>query len=138
MRYRNRSSSRCKTAKEMWRRVEMDLHPGQGVAIVPPHLPTTDEERTTEQAGPSRLTWGVRSALVFVVVLLTGLFSVAIWLDPYDAAGKARTIETHRQLGLPECTFKNLTGKPCPSCGMTTSFSLLIHGDPVNAWKANE
>jgi hypothetical protein len=105
---------------------------------VPPHLPTTDEERSTEQAGPTRLTWGVRSALVFVVALLTGLFAVVAWLDPYDAEGKARKSETHTLLGLPPCTFKTLTGKPCPSCGMTTSFSLMLHVDPVNAWKANE
>ena len=29
------------------------------------------------------------------------------------------------------------TGKPCPSCGMTTSFSLLVHGDIGNSLKAN-
>jgi hypothetical protein len=31
-----------------------------------------------------------------------------------------------------------MTGKPCPSCGMTTSFALLIRGDFVNAFRANE
>jgi hypothetical protein len=46
-------------------------------------------------------------------------------------------METHRQLGLPECTFKTLTGEPCPSCGMTTSFALLMRGDLVNSLQAN-
>jgi hypothetical protein len=46
-------------------------------------------------------------------------------------------METHRQLGLPACTFYEITGLPCPSCGMTTSFSLLIHGDVWNSMKAN-
>jgi len=49
----------------------------------------------------------------------------------------ARRMETHRQLGLPPCTFKELTKLPCPSCGMTTSFALLIRGDVGNSLRAN-
>jgi hypothetical protein len=44
---------------------------------------------------------------------------------------------THMQLGLPDCNFKVLTGLPCPSCGMTTSFSLVMHADVWNSLKAN-
>src|SRR5262245_59876521 len=46
-------------------------------------------------------------------------------------------METHTQLGLPPCQFKWLTGQPCPSCGMTTSFALLLHGDVRNSLAAN-
>jgi hypothetical protein len=43
----------------------------------------------------------------------------------------------HRQLGLPPCTFAEITGVPCPACGMTTSFALLVRGDLGNSLQAN-
>jgi hypothetical protein len=50
-----------------------------------------------------------------------------------------KMVGTHRgpPLNLPDCTFKELTGLPCPSCGMTTSFSMLVHGDVWNSLRAN-
>ncbi len=36
---------------------------------------------------------------------------------------------THRGAGLPECAFMQRTGLPCPSCGMTTSFSWFVRGN---------
>jgi hypothetical protein len=84
----------------------------------------------------------VRGVLLFLVVFLCGVFAIATQLDPYerDDSGQAtgaRRMETHRQLGLPPCTFYDKTGLPCPSCGMTTSFSLLIRGDVWNSLRAN-
>ncbi len=37
---------------------------------------------------------------------------------------------THRQLGLPPCGWLAATGYPCPTCGMTTSFSAAAHAQP--------
>jgi hypothetical protein len=48
-----------------------------------------------------------------------------------------RRMETHRQRGLPPCTFFLMTEMPCPSCGMTTSFALLMRGDVWNSVRAN-
>jgi hypothetical protein len=79
----------------------------------------------------------VRGVLVGIAAGLIGVFSIALWLDPYQADGSARRMATHRQLGLPPCTFYLLTGMPCPSCGMTTSFALLIRGDVINSLRAN-
>src|SRR4051812_16213315 len=79
----------------------------------------------------------VRVAVAAVAVGLVGVFVVAARLDPYDADGAPRTMATHTQLGLPECNFLRLTGVPCPSCGMTTSFALLIRGDVIAAGRAN-
>jgi hypothetical protein len=88
------------------------------------------------------MTGWVRGMLVGLAVGLTAVFAVAVALDPYerDEQGRviaARTQETHRQLGLPPCTFYEVTHLPCPSCGMTTSFSLLMHGDLAASLRAN-
>jgi len=86
---------------------------------------------------PQTLSHWVRGALVAVALGLLALFGIARWLNPYDEAGHPLRMQTHRQLGLPPCTFFALTHLPCPSCGMTTSFSLLMHGDMINSLHAN-
>lgn len=96
----------------------------------------TDEPLEVLPVSPALNQW-VRGTLVGIALGLCGVFAIAIWLNPYTADGQARTMETHRQLRLPPCTFKQFTGLPCPSCGMTTSFSLLMHGDLVNSLRAN-
>jgi hypothetical protein len=101
----------------------------------------TDDEADDDLPPPYRgkkpLHRWIRFGLLILVACWTMVFFVATQLDPYDADGKARVMETHRQLGLPSCTFKVVTGLPCPSCGMTTSFCLLIRGDVWNSLKAN-
>ncbi len=61
-----------------------------------------------------------------------GGFFVATRLEP-DPAG----FGTHRQLGLPPCTVREVFGVPCPSCGMTTSFSHFVRGQWIRAAQAN-
>lgn len=92
-----------------------------------------------QQHGPGipRLNIWVRGVLLLIVAILVTVFALAIWLKPYDAAGTPLRMEAHRQLGLPPCTFYEMTGMPCPSCGMTTSFALLMHRDVGNSLKAN-
>jgi hypothetical protein len=96
----------------------------------------TNEPLEVVLAKPGLGHW-VRGTLVGIALGLCGVFAIAAWLNPYNAEGDARTSETHKQLGLPSCTFKTVTGLPCPSCGMTTSFSLLMHGDLANSLRAN-
>jgi hypothetical protein len=79
----------------------------------------------------------VRGALLGVALGLGAVFVTACCLNPYNEDGTPRRMETHRQLNLPPCSFKVATGFPCPSCGMTTSFALLMHGDPINSLRAN-
>jgi hypothetical protein len=84
----------------------------------------------------ARLRRGVRAALVLCALALVGVFAVAVSLNPYKD-GRVWLSETHRQLGFPPCTFKYLTGYPCPSCGMTSSFALAVRGDLWHSVQAN-
>ena len=86
---------------------------------------------------PARASWFARGLLVLIAAGLVAVFAVAAWLRPYDADGQPLRMETHRQLGLPPCEFVYRWGKPCPSCGLTTSFALLVHGDVTNSLRAN-
>jgi hypothetical protein len=68
---------------------------------------------------------------------LITVLGIARWIEPTDAQGRARTQGTHQQIGLPPCTVYVLTGWPCPGCGLTTSFSHLMHGNVVHSLRAN-
>jgi hypothetical protein len=70
--------------------------------------------------------WWWRGVLVGGGLVLIGLLATASWLEPSrDGYG------THRQLGLPACSFMQMVGCRCPSCGMTTSWAYLMRG---NVW----
>jgi hypothetical protein len=79
----------------------------------------------------------VRAVLLAVGVLLIGVFGVAGYLNPYEPDGTPKRNGTHTGLGLPPCSFLDNTGKPCPACGMTTSFALLVRGDVRGSLNAN-
>lgn len=73
-----------------------------------------------------------RWLLLFWSLLLLAGFGVAAGLKP-----DPRGFGTHQALGLPPCTVRLLLGIPCPSCGMTTSFSHFIRGQFVDSVRAN-
>ncbi len=79
----------------------------------------------------------VRGLLVLIALGFATVFGIAAWLHPYNADGSPMTMATHTQLGLPPCSMVKLTGRPCPACGMTTSFALLVHGDVGASLHAN-
>ena len=86
-------------------------------------------EESVDQARPMR--WWARGILLALTVPWIVVLVIAIRLHPYDENGAPLRLGTHQQVimpgqerGLPECTFNAIAGVPCPSCGMTTSFSL--------------
>lgn len=81
---------------------------------------------------PLLLTWYERAALLLAGGMLLVLLAIAAWLRPSPAG-----LGTHQQLGLPPCTMRVLLNMRCPSCGMTTSWSRLMHGNVLGALKAN-
>ncbi len=75
--------------------------------------------------------------MLLIAAGLVAIFTLAARINPYNPDGSARKMSTHTQLGLQRCTLEEKLGVPCPSCGMTTSFSLLLHGDLLNSLRAN-
>jgi len=100
-------------------------------------VPAHEQSRRTAPNVPARLKLWVRGALLLMAAGLAGLFVLATRIDPYDAAGRPLRLGAHRQLGLPACNFAEAFGRPCPTCGMTTSFALLVNGDVVASMRAN-
>jgi hypothetical protein len=71
---------------------------------------------------------------------LERLLQAALALAAWAVLGLALSLEpspaglgTHEQLGFRPCTFYQLTGRPCPGCGLTTAFAYMAHGRPLAA-----
>jgi hypothetical protein len=97
--------------------------------------PYEAEEDWVDDARSMR-TW-IRLMLPVLTIPWVIVLTIAVILNPYQENGEALRLGTHQQLGLPECSFKSIAGVPCPSCGMTTSFTLMMHADVWNSLKAN-
>lgn len=75
-----------------------------------------------------RLGWVGRLIAAGVALGCLAVLVTATQLRP-DENG----VGTHRQLGMHPCGMLTLTGVPCPTCGMTTSFTHLLAG---NVWRS--
>ncbi len=62
-------------------------------------------------------------------VFVTG---IGLYLKP-DVHGHG----THQELGLPPCPSVVLFDRPCPGCGLTTSWTAFLHGDFAMAFHAH-
>lgn len=87
--------------------------------IISTHLMSTDPDGTNDAAGRSK------RLVLLTLVGLTMVFILSALLRP--STGEYFTV----------CGFKNLTGLPCPGCGLTHSFCALTRGSIVEAFEFN-
>ena len=71
-------------------------------------------------AAPYRPAFTRTDAAIYGSATLASILviTVAWFVEPAP-----RGFGTHERLGLPPCLFLRITGRPCPSCGLTTCFS---------------
>ncbi len=56
----------------------------------------------------------------------------------FTVRGREQVIVPVLNSALPgTCTFRRMTGFPCPGCGLTRSFISIAHGQLVDAWRFN-
>jgi hypothetical protein len=92
-----------------------------------PYAPPSSGSEVVGASTPWRRLIGLVVAIAAASVL-----GVALSLTP-DPAGHG----THHQLGLPACNWmKSPINMPCPTCGMTTSFSHAVRGEVLQAVRA--
>lgn len=66
----------------------------------------------------------------FFAWLFVTAFAIYLHPDPHGHG-------THQELGLPPCPSVLLFDRPCPGCGLTTSWTAFVHGDFAMAFKAH-
>lgn len=82
-------------------------------------------------ARPARFMIGIRLRGALLAIPCAGILLLAHSLTPRKSG-----YGTHEELGMPACAFLQRTGYPCPSCGLTTSFASLAHGDVRAGFRA--
>ncbi|MBM81915.1 MAG: hypothetical protein CMJ78_15185 [Planctomycetaceae bacterium] len=121
---------------------------GKQLSSAPSHPPSCDtslsstsptasqsaRNSTNFDSSLSEYRLGIRGRVFLTVwcLFLVAGFGLAYHLEP-----DTRGFGTHQQLGLPQCGVRDLFGIPCPSCGMTTSFSYFIRGQWIQSAKSN-
>jgi hypothetical protein len=86
----------------------------------------------TPPVGEQRVGLGGRLLAFFLALLALAVLVTAVTLHPSPEG-----VGTHRQLRAlgangkppPPCELLRMTGIPCPTCGMTTSFAWFVRGN---------
>ena len=88
----------------------------------------TSSARTADTTAWQRASTPERLVQLLLALGCWTVLGLAFSLQP-----AADGLGTHEQLGLAPCSFYQLTGRPCPSCGMTTAFAHMAHAQPLQA-----
>jgi hypothetical protein len=73
----------------------------------------------------------ISGQIIWFLVWL-GVTLVALWLTPNESGHG-----THQALGMPPCPSVMLFDRPCPGCGLTTSWTAFVHGNFPLAFRAH-
>lgn len=79
----------------------------------------------------ARATSGERIAAAIIALCILAVLVTAASLTPSQSG-----LGTHKQMGLSECSWIAMMGKPCPTCGMTTAFASAANLSPVASIRA--
>lgn len=69
--------------------------------------------------------------------LVIGLGCAAVIVASIVLTPSEKGWGTHRKLFLPPCYFRAITGKPCATCGLTTSYCHVARGQVAEAARSN-
>ncbi|MFA9453899.1 MAG: DUF2752 domain-containing protein [Candidatus Aminicenantaceae bacterium] len=67
-----------------------------------------------------------------VLLICTAIIAAALMLSPAGPAGRHLHLFSFQI--PPTCSFLDLTGLPCPGCGLTRSVVATVHGDLAGSW----
>lgn len=96
----------------------------EALAPTPPFSTPPIAPRTALHRAALSVRFGAGAAAIAMLTVLT--LAATLHADPVGHG-------THQQIGLPPCGFAIATGRPCPTCGMTTAFTLAAHGHYLKA-----
>ncbi|MCB9914083.1 MAG: DUF2752 domain-containing protein [Planctomycetes bacterium] len=88
---------------------------------------SADDSAALDESAPARDS----SHYVILALLWAGVAGMVAL--HFFASPAAAGYGTHEQLGLPPCRLMQWTGVPCPGCGVTTSVTHVVHGEPLEA-----
>ena len=69
--------------------------------------------------------------------LILTIIAIAFWtvvIIAWNIVPDAKGFGSHQQIGIPKCQWIRESNTPCPTCGMTTAYSLTVRGRIVSAF----
>ena len=106
------------------------MHIGDKGSIICP-LDTENKDNSTKN---EHLTWEKASGRSRIIVGLIATLLWAIIITSWYVSPSADGFGSHTQLGIPKCSWVVEYNRPCPTCGMTTAYSLTARGRLITAF----
>ncbi len=68
---------------------------------------------------------------------VNGMLAITFWVIiviAWNIVPSQQGFGSHQQIGIPQCQWIKESNTPCPTCGMTTAYSLTVRGRIVSAF----